>query len=381
MGHTIQDRQTRRFLAPLSRQLRRWVDRATAMVGGGRCYLGDLRVPAPSGGAVEHPQRLALFPSGGQDVASARLRSLPFLSLMEERSVRSIRDTARLLRDPPDIAWIQKRLTAGHLRVARLVKESGGVVIYDCDDSGPDLDYWAPPALVEEMLLLADVVTTDTPERGERLREIVPSFQVRVLENQMDYADQLVHEDPPLASGGGDGLRVLWFGGGENLDSLEAYGAVLGSVEGVRLVLCGPSASDARRVFGRLPAEIRRWSPEGFIEILRSCDVTLMSHFGSRHHTAKSAHKMVTSICHGVPALVSATPDYRRIAALAGVMEDAAFASPEDLRERLERMKSEEVRRAYIARSRPELLARHGPGTFPAAAASLLRQLAAGSAS
>ncbi|HSW29004.1 MAG TPA: hypothetical protein VLH75_05835 [Longimicrobiales bacterium] len=302
------------------------------------------------------------------------MRAIPLLGLMEPRSLRSVRGAGELLHEPPDVAWIQKRLTPGHIRIAHAVKERGGLVVYDCDESGPDLDVWAEPALVREMLRLAHVVTTDTPERGELLREVVPSCRTEVLENQVDCADRLPATGLPRARADSGELRVLWFGYGENLGSLGAYVDVLYSLGGVRMVLCGPRRSDIRRVFGRLPVERHRWSRTGFVEVIRSCHVTLLSHFGSRYDAAKSAHKLVTSICHGVPALVSATPDYGRVAALAGITGDAVFDSPEDLRVRLERMKIAETRQRYLERARPLLLARYGAGSFPAAAARLLHR-------
>jgi hypothetical protein len=294
---------------------------------------------------------------------------------MEPGSLHFVRGAAALLHDPPDVAWIQKRLTPSHLRIAQAVQERGGLVVYDCDESGPDLDSWAKPALVREMLLHADVASTDTPERGELLREIVPSCRTEVLENQVDYSDQLPTKGVPPARADSGGLRVLWFGYGENLPSLGPYMDVLFSLGGVRMVLCGPRRSDIRSVFGGRTVQAHRWSRAGFAEVLRSCDVTLLSHFGSRDDAAKSAHKMVTSICHGVPALVSATPDYGRVAALAGITSDAVFASPEELGRLLERMRSAEVRQAHIDQARPRVMGRYGAGVFAERARFLLDEL------
>lgn len=337
------------------------------MIDGVRCRLGSLRTDARA--------RLALFPAGDREIASTRLRALPLLSLLEPASLRSARGGVALDDFVPDIAWIQKRLTPSHLRIALGVKERGGLVVYDCDESGPDLDPWAKPALVGEMLHLADVVTTDTPERGERLRELVPSCRTEVLENQVDYADRLPAPGSARVRADGGELRVLWFGFGENLRSLATYADVLFATEGIRVVLCGPRRSEIRSVFGELPVEAHRWSLAGFVDVLRSCDVTLLSHFGSRHDEAKSAHKMATSICHGVPALVSATPDYGRVAAFAGITNEAVFATSEELRARLQRMRSAQLRQAYLDRARPQLAVRYGAGEFPAAADRLLARV------
>lgn len=303
---------------------------------------------------------------------------MPLLSLMDQASVRSARGTLWLRREAPDILWIQKKVTAIRLRTAATLKSEGCLVIYDCDESGPEVDEWAEPSLFREMLLLADVVTADTPERGEELKAIAPSCRVEVLENQVDYGDRLraVHSAAPRA--GDDELRVLWFGYGGNLTSLAPFGDVLSSLDGVRLVVCGAGRAQVRSVLRGMPVELRRWSRTRFVDTLRACDVTLLSHLGLRHHAAKSAHKFVTSVCHGVPALVSATPDYTRVAALAGVAADAVWNSPEDLRRLLDRMRSAEVRRAYLDRAQPRLLARYGPGSFAAAAAHLLRRLTQG---
>lgn len=342
-------------------------------VDGVRWHLGVLRGPASGGAPARADRTLAVLPAADADMASTRLRALPLLDLFQPGSARSGSGSAKLLQHLPDIAWIQKRVTPGHLRVARAVKERGGTVVYDCDESGPDLEAWARPDRVAEMLVLADVVTTDTPERAEQLREVVSSCRPEVLENGVDYGDQLPATRPEPSGGDQPELRVLWFGSRGNLRLLAPWAQSILSVDGVALVVSGPDASEVRRGLGGIPVEVRPWSRSGFAPILRGCHVTVLSHFGSRYDEAKSAHKMVTSICHGVPALVSATPDQERVAAYAGVEDTILFRTPVELRVGLERMRSEEARRTVLERATGPLLARYGPGCLPAAAARLLR--------
>jgi hypothetical protein len=343
------------------------------LVDGVRWHLGILRTSPANGASAVAGRRLAVFPAADANMASTRLRALPLLDLLDPGSVRSGGRSAPLLRSPPDIAWIQKRVTRGHLRVARAVKERGGMVVYDCDESGPELDPWVRRDRVADMLVLADVVTTDTPERAEQLREVVSSCRPQVIENGVDYGDHL--PAPPRRPSTGDevGLRVLWFGSDGNLRFLAPWVDVILSLPGVDLVVCGPRRSEIRRTLGRVPLEVRSWSRSGFPRVLTGCHVTVLSHFGSRFDEAKSAHKMVTSIGHGVPALVSATPDHERVAAFAGITDTAVFRTREELRDGLERMRSGEARRTMLDRAMGLLLGRYGPGCLPAAAARLLR--------
>lgn len=352
--------------------MRGGVSGLAGLVDGVRWHLGVLPASTAQGAPAVAGRTLAVLPAADADMASTRLRALPLLDLLDPGSVRSGGRGAPLLHSPPDIAWIQKRVTAGHLRVARAVKERGGTVVYDCDESGPDLNAWARLDRVAEMLALAHVVTTDTPERAEQLMEVAPSSHPQVMENGVDYGDQLPAPPPGSRPRDADGLRVLWFGSRRNLRFLAPWADLIVSIPGVRLVVCGPGRSEVRGTLGRAPVELHPWSRDGFIAVLRSCHVTVLSHFGSRFDEAKSAHKMVTSICHGVPALVSATPDHERVAALAGVTDMAVFRTPLELRAGLERMRSEEARRTLMERATGPLLERYGLGCLPAAAARLL---------
>lgn len=349
-----------------------WTGRITDALCDARWHLGTLH-PSARGGDAAAPVRMILFPAGDANVASSRLRALPLLSLMVPSTITSGRRTSGALQHSPEIVWFQKRITSAHLRAARVMKERGALLVYDCDESGPDLDAWARRERVIAMLRLADLVTTDTPERRDQLRELVPSCAPQVIENQIDHLDRLHGPPRPSALGGEDTIRVLWFGYGENLRLLAPWVEAILSLRGARLVLCGPSRSIVRRTLGRVTVELHPWSRADFLDVLRGCHVTLLSHLGSRFDQAKSAHKMITSICHGVPALVSATPDHERVAAFAGIADTAVFRTPEEVRERLERMRSGEARRTLVERAAGRLLDRYGHGHFSAEATRLLR--------
>ena len=89
---------------------------------------------------------------------------------------------------------------------------------------------------------------------------------------------------------------------------------------------------------------------------------------------------MITSICHGIPAIVSATPDYRRIAKYAGV-EDFVYHKPADLENILTKALDFETRSSYISLARPRLMQRYYPGSFADNASILIEKLAKTSAS
>ena len=171
-----------------------------------------------------------------------------------------------------------------------------------------------------------------------------------------------------------DSIRVVWFGNPENLIGLKYFSSVFEDNHCFRLVLCGVTLNDAANLFSGCNLEVHPWSRSTFLDILRSCDVSILSHYGSICNRQKSGHKMITSICHGVPAIVSATPDHKRIAEYAGVRA-FLYSDKEQLLSRLQCLKSPLARTNYIQTAKPRLMLKYYPGSYAFNVARLLSRL------
>lgn len=328
----------------------------------------------------EKLQSIVVFPAGTEDIGSSRLRAYPILdSLINRRDadLKSLLAAADL--DSP-ILWFQKKISEEHLILAREFKKRDAKVVYDCDESGYALSGWAHPHFVFELFHLADCIVGDTPERIRWIRHSGTLAKTVVLENQVDYgypSPNLKEAQPGKST---DQVRILWYGNSCNLFSLANISGFLQKLKHYQLVLCGATKEDAARYLPGCDPEIHPWNRETFLNILNSCDLSLLSHWGSQSDSRKSGHKMITSICHGIPAIVSATPDYRRIAKYAGV-EDFVYHKPADLENILIKALDFETRSSYISLARPRLMQRYYPGSFADNVSILIEKLAKTSAS
>ena len=285
--------------------------------------------------------------------ASSRLRCFVPHEQLGHRGISSV------IGECPSAAnvVVQKRVTPQTLDFAKSAKEQGSRIIYDVDDSGDALWYWAHPKLCFQMLKLADVVTTDTPERATWLTRTMPGLTTRVWSNPVDYSPQSPVRFEPVER---ERLRVLWFGSTSTASLLKRYGSAIASVPNVDLVVC--TGADVE-----LPvdAELVPWSKETFISTLQGCDLACLMHDGSRYDRMKSNHKMTTSICWGVPAIVSKTPDYERTAKILGV-SSAVFADATELVSIIESLRSTDARQQYLNHTQPLVWQRHSPASSAA---------------
>lgn len=109
--------------------------------------------------------RVSLIPAAGASTASSRIRvfqlekALSNLGVICEYGFSSA----------ADVLFIQKRVTEEILTQVQAEKSKGKRVIYDVDDLGEALWYWASRPLFEHMLNLADHVTVSTEEQGKIL--------------------------------------------------------------------------------------------------------------------------------------------------------------------------------------------------------------------
>jgi hypothetical protein len=298
--------------------------------------------------------RISFIPAGSRNLASSRIRVYALVAPLARLGIGV--EVGRVA--DADAVVVQKRLDHGILASVRLAKAAGKLIVYDCDDLGAVLEDWAPRPLREEMISLADVVTTNSEGFREALREEHRAGTVEILPDTIDYG--LVSPIEELAPETGR-LRVLWFGNCCNFSMIRPYLASSASVADLELVVCThlcERTADAQEAWPAI--HFVDWSLKGFPALLRSCHLSLLTHQGGAADRAKSNNRMIASICWGVPALVSRTPEYERTARLAGVVE-AIFDGPDELASLVERHRPAAVRRRYLARAQRVLWQRHAP--------------------
>lgn len=300
--------------------------------------------------------KIYFIPAGNQNTASSRLRvfslsqslqKLGFKTLIHQSSPRQLLAEIEKNIEQKNVVVIQKKVTKEILEFVDCAKAKDATIIYDLDDFGVALWYFSQPYYCYQMLRKADLITTDTPERGQWLGRSLVGLNLRVLPNSVDYdpsgpiAMDLQERSP---------LRLLWFGSSANLHMLIKYAKILDTIPDLKIVICGASTKLIQHLCPRLNLEIIPWNLEQFPKILQGCDLSFLMHDGSRYDRQKSNHKMITSITLGVPALVSKTPDYERAAHL-GNIQDAIFSNPQELKIAIEKYRSARARKNYLEKT------------------------------
>ncbi|WP_179197987.1 glycosyltransferase [Nostoc sp. T09] len=256
-----------------------------------------------------------------------------------------------------DVLVVQKRVTPEILSYVDRAISNGAFIIYDIDDFGSALWWWTSPRLCYEMLLRANLITTDTIGRAKWLLQSHKRLNVQVWHNSVDYSPTEPSKLEPITR---SPLRVLWFGTSSNLHMFTKYVKALGSLPDIQIVICGGSEELVNSLCPELKFEVIPWSLTNFLHILQSCDLSCLMHDGSLYDRQKSNHKMITSICWGVPAIVSDTPEYARIAREAGV-DDAIFSNAEELLKALQKYRSSSSRKAYLEKAQNLIWEKYSP--------------------
>ncbi len=300
-------------------------------------------------------RRIALIPAGDRNTASSRIRVYQLHDALVDLSVRCEIGYS----DSADVWFVQKRLTGELLAAARTGKEMGRRIVYDVDDLGPALWYWAPEELFKAMLALTDHVTTATVEQGMALQERYGVERWTAIANCIDYFPDapLVNTRPESGE-----TRVIWFGNAGNFRLMEKYAAALIDMERVKLVAV-VGEREVERLRQAYPAiEFHGWTLPRFLPLLRSCDLAVLAHDGNEEDRKKGNNRMITAIHYGVPAVVSRTPEYARTASYLGV-EEALFSNRAELRVAVDRLRSAEARRNYLRRAQDKCWETYGPKT------------------
>jgi len=293
--------------------------------------------------------KICWVPYGEPTTASTRLRCYAIHKALLRRGVES----AIGLCPCPDVVVIQKRFDHIALQQAYLAMRSGARLFVDCDDVGPGLCPGRDDLLrnMRTLVRVAHRVTTATPEQQQYIREhylrSAPARwpRVVVLPNPADY--DLTAPRRRKHAGRGP-LKVVWFGYSQNLVSVSALLDVVCSLPDtvVSLITDVPAPLAERWPSARLIP----WQLETFRQELGRFDVCVLSHLGEEFRRAKSGHKMITSILCGVPVVASRTPDYERIAAMAGVSE-YLFDDASEVPRRLDALRDPDARNAYLEKA------------------------------
>jgi len=311
--------------------------------------------------------RISFLPAAADDTASSRIRVYSLLASMARAGWSA--DVG--FDSGADVVVVQKKVTGEILEQAARAKSRGAAVVYDVDDLGSALDYWAAPEDFDRILELSDVVTTDTAGHRELLLRDHAARSVEIVPDCVDYypagpSGLAELDDAPL--------RVMWFGSIGNIELFQRYAATLLSVREVEVVVVTGAAS-VRDYAARHPGiRVLPWSRPGFVDVLRACHLTCLMHDGSEIDRTKSNNKMITSISWGVPALVSRTAEFARTAREASV-EDALFGDDGELRAAVERFRTPASRAGYLARAQAPIWERYRPDAVARALITVLESL------
>jgi len=295
----------------------------------------------------------SLIPVETEDTASSRIRVYTL-----KRSLESLGMSVSLSYTmEADVLFIQTGLTEEKIDMAREAKARGCIIIYDVDDLGSSLWHWVPQRLFYKMVELADIVTTDTEPRRERLIADHGIPRVEVVPDAIDYYPSGPVKLPIVDS---SPLRVVWFGGLWNMEQFEPYIGVLSEMRDVQIVCI--VMSEALKHFQEwYPAiEFLPWSRSTFVSSLQSCQISCLVHGDSPEARAKSNNKFITSVNWGVPVVASRTPEYERTAREAGVAE-TLFTNSDELVKRVEALRSPNARQAYMDKAQPYVWQHYAP--------------------
>lgn len=258
--------------------------------------------------------RISIFPSGGMEIASARIRAYSLVEPLRARGTK-VSFGMNLF---ADIFYFQKRVNAGILRYARMARLLGGRIVYDVDDLGEALNHWTTERDFNSMLHLADLVTTCSQQQSEILQRRYPAIRFEVIPNLVDYFLDAPVRNLRLEK---NTLRTVWFGNFTNFWMFERHLPTLLSLPALEVNVITNVGALRDKVAAYPPVRFHDWSLDSFVANLRSCDVAILSHHGTQEDYSKGNNKMITAICCGLPVIASRTPEYERTATEAHVSE------------------------------------------------------------
>lgn len=283
---------------------------------------------------------ISLIPAGGADTASSRIRVFSL-----QKALCSVGVNAEIgYSEQADIFFIQKKLTKEILNVAEQERKKGKLIIYDLDDSGEALEYWAPEYLLNKMFGIAHIITTDTDSRVDYIKQRYHLKNIYLLPDCVDY-----FPEKPIRQNqkNEQKLKVLWFGSYSNIKLFEKYVLTLCGMKNVQVVVITNAASIAEMRRKYPLVNCAAWTEHDFIFNLQSCDISCLMHDDSEINSLKSNNRMITSIIWGVPAVVSKTIEYSKTAYESKISE-FIFSTEDELIFVVEKLRSKEARSQYL---------------------------------
>lgn len=312
--------------------------------------------------------KISILPAAGITAASARLRAFQLCDALKNAG----QDAAITVMEDADVLYIQKRITDDILLYAHHVRNRGGIVIYDLDDSGKRALDWLniQPHQWQDMFALADAVTTDTESRRQLILQEYPDADIHLLSDSIDYCPPTPFRSKPEKD---ERLKVLWFGHMSNLKLITPYLETLLNQNLDFYIVTNPESLPQLRL--TLPeVNFIPWTLDSFPTILRACDLAFLIHQGDVSDQSKSNNKMLASIVNGVVPIVSSTPEYAALATAVGA-QDSIFSSPEELVLAIEKYRSRESRDRYLDNAQPFVFENYGPSTVAKNFLALVDQL------
>ena len=289
-------------------------------------------------------------------MASSRIRVLSICKEFQKRQI----PYDFVFSERTDILFIQKTVTQEVLHIVQDAKKLGCLVIFDVDDFGMALWVKASPIRFAKMLAWADVITTATMEQRNYVIRNFHKERVETIPNLIDYFPEGI---PTFSIKTNPELKAVWFGGKENFKRFKKIARMLVKVENLHLcVIINPESVEILK--GKYPnIEFIPWSLNTFVSDLQRCDISILTHAGSAIDRMKGNNKMITSIYWGVPAIVSRTPEYERMAEELQIKE-FLFENFSELLLAIEKLRSPKFRRDYLACSQPLVWRNYSPSAI-----------------
>jgi len=297
--------------------------------------------------------KISLIPAGDISTASSRIRVYSLYRELKKRGTK----VSIGIQPGSNVIFVQKRIDQDLISKLKNEKRPNNLIIYDVDDSGSALNYWASPELVEDIFKLADFITTDTLSRIDYIKSQNANLKVELIPDCIDYFPS---KPLPLNKIGDFRMRVLWFGSFSNIDLFKPYISTLCDIPNLDLVMITNQNS-----LGEIKADYPNiitipWNEENFTNDLRSCHLTCLMHDNSGINSMKSNNKMIASIAWGIPAVISRTTEYERTAKKAGI-EYCLFNNQKEMAEIIESLRPIEKRKEYLNASQKIIWENYSP--------------------
>lgn len=282
--------------------------------------------------------------AGDENTASTRIRFFSMLPWLKKMNIKWSTELSIKQLLNSDLFFVQKRLNGNILKIAGLAKLLGIPIVYDVDDFGQALDYFASQNHLQIMFELADLITVGSDAQKAIVEREYRKNNTQVFPPLIDYYPQAPLRSPDIED---EPLRILWFGLASNFAPLAQLIEKVSMRPLVELVVITEAEAipNLRQQFPNI--HFHTWSLETFIPTLRTCHLSVLSHDGGKYVQAKTNNKMITSINWGVPALVSDTPDYRMTVNKLGI-RDCVFTNLEVFLRLIDLYRSRQARETYL---------------------------------